>query len=214
MNREKVVGVIKKIVKKELGQESSGHDFFHCQRVVNITLKIGKKEKADLFILQLAGWLHDIDVKKGRDGHHLRSAKVASEILGKLGVSQDIIKQVKVAIRAHSYRGAKDNPAKTLEAKIISDADKLDVMGALGVARVCSFSGYFGRPLHKPEHQFDPQAYRQTGSTTAIGAFYEKIFLLPKVLYTKEAKKIGKKRLKFAHQFVKQFLKEWNGKDC
>lgn len=211
MNKKKIIKEVKKIARKVLEGESSGHDFSHVCRVYKMAFYLGKKEKADLFVLSLAALLHDIDVKKGRDNHNLRSAKASAEILEKLGVDKKIIKQVQACIRSHSYRGAKDYPAKTLEAKIISDADKLDVMGAIGVARICSFAGHFGRPLHDPNYKLDPERYATRGGKTAIGAFYEKVFLLPKVLHTRTAKQIGKKRLKFAHQFVKKFLQEWQG---
>lgn len=212
MDKKGIIKTVKKLARKELEGESSGHDYSHVYRVYKLALKIGKKEKADLFVLSLASLLHDIDVRKGRENHHLRSAEVAGKFLKELGVDGKTIIKVQDCIKAHSYRGARKNPAKTIEAKIISDADKLDVMGAIGVARICSFAGHFGRPLHDPKHKFDPEEYHKKGGKTAIGAFYEKIFLLPKVLHTKTAKKIGNKRLKFAQRFVKNFLKEWEGK--
>ena len=212
MEKDKVLKEVKKIVREKLQAEFTGHDYWHCKRVVDLALKIGKKEKADLWVLKLAGWLHDIDVKNGRDNHHLKSAIVAAKILGKLKVDKKTINKVQECIKSHSYRGAKTNPARTIEAKIISDADKLDVMGAVGIARVCSFAGHFGRPLHDSKLKFEPEKYTQQGSKTAIGAYYEKIFFLPKVLYTKTAKEMGKKRLEFSKEFVKRFLDEWEGK--
>ena len=213
MGKKKVIKKIKEIARKKLTGESSGHDYSHVERVYKLALKIGKKEKADLFVLSLAALLHDIDVKRGRQNHHLRSAKVAGRLLEELGVDKKTIIRVQDCIKAHSYRGAREHPARTIEAKIISDADKLDVMGAIGVARICSFAGHFGRPLHDPEYKFSPKRYHRKGGKTAIGAFYEKIFLLPHVLHCRTAKKIGKRRLKFAHKFVKSFLKEWEGED-
>lgn len=211
MDKETVIEEVKKIARKELEDESSGHDFSHVERVCKLALYIGKREKADLFVLALAGLLHDIDVRRGRTNHHLRSAKVAGKILEKIGVERNIIVNVQKAIRAHSYRGAKDNLAETLEAKIISDADKLDVMGAIGVARIFMFNAYFGRPMYDPNIKPDPKKYSQKGAGSAINAFYEKIFLLPKVLHTKTAKEIGQQRIKFTKEFVKRFLDEWEG---
>lgn len=212
MGKKKIIQEVKKIAKKNLKGESSGHDYSHIERVYKLALKIGKKEKADLFVLFLAGLLYDIDVRRGRTNHHLRSAKVAGKILEKLGVNKKTIIRVQEAIRAHSYRGAKENPAKTLEAKIISDADKLDVMGAIGIGRIFIFNAHFGRPMHNPKLKPDPKRYSQKGAGSAINAFYEKIFLLPKVLHTKTAKKIGQQRIEFTKNFVKQFLEEWQGK--
>jgi uncharacterized protein len=212
MLKQEIIKQAAAIAKKRLGDESSGHDFSHCQRVERLALRIGKALKADLFVLSLAALLHDIDVKRGRTNHHLRSAQVAGKILQKFGVDQKTIAKVQIAIRAHSYRGSQTNPASTLEAKIISDADKLDVMGAIGVARIFAFSGHFKRPLYDPATKPNPKTYNQDGSKTAINAFYDKVFLLDKFLYTRQAKDIGKQRLAFARRFVERFKDEWEGK--
>lgn len=212
MDKKIVIKELQKIAQKRLKGEFSGHDYSHVERVYKLALKIGKKEKADLFVLSLAALLHDIDVRRGRTNHHIRSAQVAGKMLEKLGVNKKTITRVQEAIRAHSYRGAKDNPAKTLEAKIISDADKLDVMGAIGVGRVFIFNAHFGRPMYDSKIRPDPKRYTQKGAGSAINAFYEKIFLLPKVLHTKTAKKIGQQRIEFTKNFVKRFLEEWEGK--
>jgi uncharacterized protein len=212
MDKQKIIAAILKIVKKELGNESSGHDFFHCQRVVELALKIGQKEKADLWVLQLAGWLHDLGAAQGRKNHELRSAKKAQKILADFGIEQKTIDKVVECVKNHRYSTGK---AVTLEDKVLRDADKLDVMGAIGIGRLFACCGKFKRiKFFNGKLNPDPARYKRTGwSPHILDHIYEKVFLLPDLLNTQTAKKIGQQRIKFVHQFVEQFLKEWSGED-
>jgi len=213
MNKKKVIKEIKKIAKRELGDESSGHDYFHCQRVVDLALKIGKKEKADLWVLELAGWLHDIGAKTGRKNHEIRSAKAAERLLPKLGVFQETIDKVIRCIKNHRYSTGK---VETLEDKVLRDADKLDVMGAIGIGRLFACCGRFKRiGFFDGKLNPNPKRYKKTGwSRHILDHIYEKVFLLPDLLNTKTAKKIGNQRIKFIKAFVKQFMEEWEGRDA
>ena len=210
MDKKELIKKIQKIVKKKLKGESSGHGYWHCYRVVQNALFIGKKEKADLKILELSAWLHDISIKKGRKNHEIRSAKQAEKILTKLKIPPELIAKVVKCIKNHRFSTGK---AETLEEKILQDADKLDVMGAIGIARIFAFAGRYKRKFHDGKIKSDTSAYKKTGySRTIIEHFYDKIFLLPKLLHTKSAQKMGRERIRFARQFVKRFLQEWKGK--
>jgi uncharacterized protein len=209
VEKRKIILQIKKLVKKKLGNESSGHDFWHCQRVVDNALKIGKEEKADLWVLELAGWLHDLGAAQGRKNHEIRSAKMAEKILSPFGIPQEIINKVISCIKNHRFSTGK---TETLEDKVLRDADKLDVMGAIGIGRLFACSGRF-KKIHFYDGKLNPhpKRYKKTGwSRHVIDHFYEKIFLLPDLIQTKTAKRIGRQRIKFVRQFVKQFLKEWD----
>ena len=206
-NYKQVLSKVKTFVKNELKEESSGHSYWHNQRVANLAVMIGKKEKANLEVLELAGWLHDVGVKEGRKDHEIRGAKMAKQILESLNVESFIVKQVVECVKNHRYSTGK---ARNLETRIIQDADRLDVMGAIGVARIFAFSGRYKQMFHDGEIRSDPKKYIKTGfSRTIIEHFYDKIFLLPNLLHTNTAKKMGQARIKFAKQFVKQFLLEW-----
>lgn len=202
---------IKKIVKKKLTGESTGHGYWHAQRVVKMAKRIGKEEGADLKVLELAGWMHDIEVKKGRKNHEIRSAKSAEKILTDLDFPADFITTVVKCVKNHRFTTGK---AETLEEKILQDADKLDVMGAIGIARIFSYAGAHKRELFNGKIKKDTKNYKKTGkSDTPIDHCYQKIFKLPKLLHTKTAKRIGRKRVRFVKKFVDRFLKEWEGKD-
>ena len=202
-----LVKTIQKEVKRRLKGEATGHDYWHCQRVVRVALQIGKEEHADLSVLELAGWLHDISVKKGRKNHELRSAVQAENLLTKLHVEKELIEKVVRSIKNHRFSTGK---AETLEDMILQDADKLDVMGAIGIARGFACAGKYKRTFYDGKITSDTQVYKKTGySRTIIDHFYDKIFLLPDLLHTKTAKRIGVERMQFTKEFVKRFLEEW-----
>ena len=205
-----LVKTIQKEVKKRLKNEATGHDYWHCQRVVKVALQIGKEEHANLSILELAGWLHDIGVKKGRKNHEVRSALWSENFLKKHHVEKKLIERVVECVRHHRFSTGK---AETLEDKVLQDADKLDVMGAIGIARLFAFAGRYKRTFHDGKILANTHTYKRTGySRTALEHYYDKIFLLPTELHTKTAKKIGLKRIQFAKEFVKRFLEEWEGR--
>lgn len=212
MDKKEILRKVKAIVKRELEGEPSGHDYWHCWRVAKLAERIGKEEKADIFVLQLAGFLHDVTSKKNRKDHNVAGAKEAERILRDFMVSERIIKKVKKCILNHRYSGKKIRDL-SLEEKVIQDADKLDVLGAIGVARLFAFAGKFDVPMHEPGIRPDTQKYFRLGhSTTAINHFEEKIFKIVSFLHTKEAKIIARKREKYMHDFLRKFQAEWVGK--
>jgi len=213
MIEKKILTKVNEIVKKELIGEASGHDYWHCARVAKQAEKIGKKLKANTFVLKLAGFLHDITSKKERSNHNLTGAREAKKILVALGVDKKIIKKVKKCILNHRYTGEKKTKL-SLEEKIIQDADKLDVLGAVGIARIFAFAGKYNISAHEPGVKPDPKKYFKLGyGTTAINLFAEKIFLLKPLFHTRQAQEIAKKREAYMRGFIKKFYSEWEGKE-
>lgn len=202
---------VKKIIKTTLGNESTGHGYYHSYRVAKMALLIGKKEKADLEVLELAAWLHDIAVPQGRKNHHLNGTKMAREILGRQAVPPKIIDQVANCILKHRY--SKRFKLNTKEEKIIQDADNLDALGAIIIPRIFAHAGAHQMPIYDPSIKPSVKQYLKTGqSTTAFNHIYEKLLHVPKILNTDTAKKIAKHRVAFLKSFAKEYLAEFDGK--
>jgi len=196
---------LRKKIKPFFGEEGS-HDFDHTERVFRLATSIAKEENADLEVVQTAALLHDVARKKEDCGevecHAEQGAKDAEKILQETDFSQNKISLVVDCIAAHRF--SKGIVPKTVEGKILRDADLLDVLGAIGIARVFSYGGARHRPLHSPVKQ---------GKPSGIAHFYEKIMKIkPEEFYTKTAKEIALHRYKFMEDFVKEFLEEWKGK--
>ena len=202
---------------KKYYEDLGGHGFDHVVRVHRMAMKIAKKEKADLRVVDAASWLHDIaraqEDLKGRKGlcHASEGAKFAKKILKKLNFPEKKIENVTHCIAVHRF--SKGLKAETKEAKILQDADRLDALGAICIARVFMFNGLKKLPLHIPERK--PEKHYHGQETTAINHFYEKILKIkPETFHTKLAKKIAKKRYDSIKEFLKSFKDEWEGKDA
>jgi len=193
--------------------EKSSHGFDHTQRVYNLALKISKGEKVDLDVVKASSLLHDVarckEDNREIECHAEEGAKIAENILREMNFPDDKIKKVCFAIRIHRY--SKGLNAETKEGKILQDADRLDALGAICIARVFSYGGKKGRPIYNPKIKYNSQY--KSDSKTSINHFYEKILKIkPETFKTKEAKKIAKERYKFIEDFVKRFKLEWEGK--
>ena len=191
----------------------SGHDFDHVERVYNLAIKIAKKENADLDIIKTAALLHDtareMEDKKEVSCHAEEGAKIAREILEKTDFPKEKIENVVYCIKVHRY--SKGLKAETKEAMIIQDADRLDALGAVCIARMFAYGGQKKRIMHskaiKPKETYTGE------SETVVNHFYEKILKIkPELFNTKFARKLAKRRYKFTEKFVKEFLLEWEGK--
>jgi len=216
MDKNKVIKEVKKYLKKNFINESTGHDYWHFLRVWKMAKEITKKEGGDLFIIELGALLHDIADWKFYGGTHKIGTEKAKVLLNKLGVDYKIIKHVCYIIDNISFKGAKvKNSMKTKEGKIVQDADKLDAIGAIGIARVFSYGGNSGREIYnpniKPKMHGSFKAYRN-GKSSSINHFYEKLLLLRNRMNTKTGRKIAETRHKFLENYLKEFLKEWNVK--
>jgi len=193
---------------------SGGHEFDHTQRVYNISLSISKGEDVDMDVVKAAALIHDIVRAKEDSGeiecHAKKGAELAKEILSKTDFPKDKIDKVCEAIRVHRY--SKGLKAKTKEAEILQDADRLDALGAVMIGRVFSRAGKRNRKLYV---QSDiPEKVYKGKDSTAINHFYEKILKLKTETFkTKKAREIAKERYEFTEKFVKKFIEEWEGKD-
>ncbi|VVB77736.1 Ribonuclease Y [uncultured archaeon] len=195
-------------------EEGGSHAYDHTKRVCNLALKIGKKEKADLDILKAAALLHDISRKKEDNNeiecHAEHGAEMAEKILKEMNFPPEKIINVKHSIKVH--RHSKKLKAETKEAQIIQDADRLDALGAITIARMFSTGGKTNRPLYKPGIPFG-KVHKGYYSESTIHGFYAKILkITPESFNTSEAKTIAKERYKFVEEFIDRFLKEWDGK--
>jgi len=207
----KVLSKVKKIVREKLKYESTGHDYWHCYRVVQTVLTIGRKEKADLKVLELAAWLHDIAIVEDKKNHETKGSLYAEKLLTKLNVDKDIVEKVALCIQKHRF--SKGILGDTIEEKILQDADKLDALGALGLARLFTLGGKYGQILHDPKIKPNFKYYLKNGrSNSTINHFYDKLFKLKNLLHTKTAKTIAVEREKYMKEYVRRFYLEWEGK--
>ncbi len=192
---------------------NSCHDFDHSKRVLNIALSIGEKENADLNIIKISALLHDIgrqkqDESKGKFCHAEEGAKMAREILEEFGLDKDLINSVVHCIETHRFR--KGNPPLTKEAKVIYDADKLDGIGAIGILRATSFSGFLGAKVHNPH--VDIETTLEYGNEdSAYREYLVKLVKVKNKMLTEEGKKLAEERDKFMHLFFNRANKEVEG---
>ncbi len=217
MNKEEILTKTEEYVKKEMLNESTGHDWFHIRRVLDNALKITKKEGGDLFIIKMSALLHDIGDPKLHNGDETAAKRIVGNWLEKMEMNKEEINSILYIIENLSFSKSLKNQhiKKTKEFMIVQDADRLDAIGAIAIARVFAYGGATGRNIYNPK--FNPRNVNyenyKNGSRDSFSHFYEKIILLKDMLNTKTAKKIGEKRHKFLEKYIKQFLSEWEGKD-
>lgn len=211
----KIIENVADDVRQKLEGEGSGHDWWHIVRVWNMAKHIGSNENADLFVVEVAALLHDIADWKFYDGDDTVGPRIAGEILQKYGVSEETIDKVGQIIKEGSFKGAnvKTEPS-TLEGKIVQDADRLDAIGAIGIARTFAYGGHKNRamydPMIKPTLHTSKEAYFNNESPT-INHFYEKLLLLKDLMNTETAKQIAQARHVFMEEYLKRFFQEWDG---
>lgn len=204
------------MVRGELTGESSGHDWWHIWRVWQLAKWIGLEEKADMLVVELAALLHDIADWKANDGDIKAGGRVSRKWLESLGVDEAVIEKVVEIVNNVSYKGAgvKD-VMDSLEGRIVQDADRLDAMGAIGIARVFMYGGNKGREMYDPESKAmdtnDFESYKKAGQTS-INHFYEKLLLLKDRMHTKTAKRMAELRHKIMESYLEEFYAEWDGK--
>jgi uncharacterized protein len=204
---------IAKSVEELCKNDSSGHDWWHIHRVVNLAMLIGKADGADLHLVETAALLHDLDDWKLSESNH-ENLPNARKLLAENGASKEFIEKVVTIINEVSFKGAGvETKPSSIEAMVVQDADRLDAIGAIGIARTFAYGGYKNQPLHnpdlKPRLHKDFEAYKKTRTST-INHFYEKLLLLKDRLNTKTAKQLAAQRHQFMEQFLDQFYAEWN----
>jgi len=204
------------MVRNRLMGESSGHDWWHVHRVRNNAAKIASAEEgADSYVVELASLLHDISDWKFNGGDETASSRAAEEWLKDIGVAEQTIESVCIAINDVSFKGiGVSTVPSTMEGKIVQDADRLDAMGAIGVARAFAYGGKMGRvmynPSEKPHMHRTFEEYRKNMGHT-INHFYEKLLLLKDLMNTETARKMAMERHDFMLSYIARFKSEWDG---
>lgn len=212
---QSLVSRVAQRIKEKLSGESSGHDWHHCYRVWQLARRLALEEGADLEIVELAALTHDIADWKFHGGDESVGPKEARRLLEEEHVEEGVIRQVEHIIATNSYKGAGvSTTPDSLEGMCVQDADRLDAIGAVGIARCFAYGGHAGRELHNPEvqpvlHQ-SAEAYK-SNSSPSLNHFYEKLLLLKDRMNTSSGKRIALQRHQVMLDFVEQFLAEWDG---
>ena len=215
MDSPDIIEKITEIVKQKLVDAEAGHDWFHIERVHKMAIKIAATEQGvDLQVVAYAALLHDIADSKFHDGDETVGPAISRQILEQLGVSEDKIDHTIKIIENMSFKGGHAfSDFKSLELDIVRDADRLDAIGAIGVARAFNYGGYKGRKLYDPEMppimNMTKEAYKNNQGPT-INHFYEKLLLLKDKMNTNEGKRIAEERHAFLELFLRQFMSEVN----
>lgn len=202
-------------VKKELKNAEGGHDWFHIERVFKNAVLIANGEKCDILIVQLGALLHDIADSKFHDGDETVGPKKARLFLENKNVPENTIAHVVNIIENISFKGGHEAQKFTsLELDIVQDADRLDAIGAIGIARTFNYGGFKNRAIYNPEIKpnlnMSKEEYKKSDAPT-INHFYEKLLLLKDKMNTKTGQEIAAQRHEFMAQFLHQFYSEWNG---
>lgn len=203
-------------VKTQLREAEGGHDWFHIERVWKNTLLILEHENADRLICELAALLHDVADSKFHGGDEALGPAIAEKFLREQQVAESIINEVKLIIKNMSYKASLGQVAyHSKEMEIVQDADRLDAIGAIGIARAFNYGGFKNRAMHDPEiepgRNLSKEAYKNTQAPT-INHFYEKLLLLKDKMNTTTAKAIAQQRHNYMEGFLEQFYAEWEGK--
>jgi len=202
-------------VKQKLENAEGGHDWFHIERVYKNALLIAKEEDCDLTVVQLGALLHDIADSKFHDGDETIGPKTARFFLEKENVDEATIQHVIAIIENISFKGGNfEKKFTSKELEIVQDADRLDAIGAIGIARTFNYGGFKNRALYNPEIlpnlTMSKEEYKSSESPT-LNHFYEKLLLLKDKMNTQTGKKIALERHVYMENFLSQFLAEWNG---
>ena len=200
-------------VKQVFSTDFSGHDYFHTLRVYKMAVRIAQEEGANQEIVALAALLHDVDdIKLSPETHEHKDRAVG--FLRQRAVDEATIQAICTAIDEVSFSGTDSVVPSTLEGMCVQDADRLDALGAVGIARTFAYGGSHGRGMYDPD---EPPTLNMSGveyhshKSTSLNHFYEKLFLLADMMNTRSGKELGKAREKYMREYVDQFLDEWNG---
>ena len=216
MKNNQIIEATKTFVKTTLKDAEGGHDWFHTERVYNNALLISKGETVDELVVALGALLHDIADSKFNDGDDTVGPKIARAFLMKLNISTKVINHVIKIIENVSFSSNIDNASafKSKELEVIQDADRLDALGAIGIARTFNYGGFKNRALYnpdiKPNLNLTKDEYKKSTAPT-INHFYEKLLLLKDKMNTKTGRKIAEERHNYMVDFLKQFYAEWHG---
>lgn len=213
MNRG-IIHKTEEFVRNTLGDDTTGHDWHHIERVRRNALYIAKKEqKGDSFLIEMAALLHDIpDAKLNTSGE--AGERKLSDFLEQLEISEEASSSIKAIINSVSFKGGHNIRVLSAEAQIVQDADRLDAIGAVGIARAFAYGCKKGQLIYDPSlvirKEMSEEEYRN-GRSSSINHFYEKLLKLRDLLNTDAAMEMAEERHEFIEQFLHQFFKEWNG---
>ncbi|ARS37731.1 HD domain-containing protein [Pontibacter actiniarum] len=216
MQKEETIAAAATYVRNLLSGEGSGHDWWHILRVWNNAKSIAAQEDADRYVVELAALLHDIGDHKFHNGDETVGPRMAREWMEQHAVDEDTVQHVCQIIRDLSFKGAGTSSAMaTLEGRVVQDADRLDAIGAIGIARTFAYGGHKSREMYnpgiKPVLHDSFEAYKNNTAPT-VNHFYEKLLLLKDRMHTETAKELAQQRHQYMEEFLEQFYAEWDGK--
>lgn len=214
LNQSLTINQTEQFVKTKMGEDSTGHDWFHVERVRKNALYIWKREQVgNPFIIEMSALLHDVPDEK-LNGSQEEGQRILLQFLSQLELSSEEIGQIMEVINSISFRGGEKKNLTSWEAKIVQDADRLDAIGAIGIARAFAYGGKKGQPIYNPDvevrKKMTVEEYRN-GKSSSINHFYEKLLLLKELLNTETAKSMAETRHRYMEEFLSQFYQEWNG---
>jgi uncharacterized protein len=215
MNKADIISKTIAFVKDKLDNAEGGHDWFHIERVYKNAMLISQNEVCDLTVLKLGALLHDIADSKFNDGDESVGPKVARTFLESQNVDQSTIDHVVKIIENISYKGGNfEKDFTSIELDIVQDADRLDALGAIGIARTFNYGGFKNRTLYDPKitpnSKMTKEEYKNSEAPT-LNHFYEKLLLLKDKMNTEPGKQIAKERHRYMEGFLSQFYAEWEG---
>jgi len=213
MTEKEILKQTAAFVRQKLEGEGTGHDWWHIHRVWQVSKAISKEEGGDSFVIELAALLHDIADHKFHNGDEKVGPQLAFDFLESLEVEKNIIDQVLQIMQEISF--SKGMKPGSLEGIIVQDADRLDAMGAIGIARAFAYGGYKQREIYNPEIapiEYETKEDYKKNTNPTINHFYEKLLLLKDLMNTKKGKALAKERHLFMQNYLNQFYQEWDGK--
>ncbi|KFN12479.1 HD domain-containing protein [Bacillus pseudomycoides] len=199
-------------VRNILETDASGHDWYHIERVHKLAISLSEKEGGDRFVIEMAALLHDVADEKLNESEEAGMKKVSDWLEG-LNVTEEENEHILHIIMNMSYKGGHGGKVSTLEGKIVQDADRLDALGAIGIARTFAYGGAKGRLLYDPNipprEEMIKEEYRKNDDPS-LNHFYEKLLKLKDLMNTDAAKREAEIRHRYMEEFIEQFMKEWN----
>ncbi len=216
MERKEIINETVAFVMTQLAQAEGGHDWFHVERVWQMASEIAREEKVDMLVVELAALLHDIADSKFHQGNEEVGPQTARKFLESLDVAEETIAHVVKIVENVSFKGG-NHPQdfNSPELEVVQDADRLDALGAIGIARTFNYGGHKGRALYDPEIKprldMTKEEYKKSDAPT-INHFYEKLLLLKDRMNTETGKRLALQRHRFMEAFLRQFYAEWEGK--
>src|ERR1700743_102728 len=217
MTNEQVINATVNFVRKTLAGAEAGHDWWHIHRVWLNAKRMAVDEDADLFVVELAALLHDIADSKFNNGDEEIGPRTAGDFLTSINVGPEVIGHVQNIIRYMSFKASFDQKAfHSKELEVVQDADRLDAIGAIGIARAFTYGGYKNREMYNPDIppnlNMSKDEYKNTAAPPS-NHFYEKLLLLKDKMNTEPGKAIAQQRNEFMEQYLGQFYAEWNGEE-